>query len=279
MHVINRNIMDKHSVNKTDDILYYHNKILTYIKLEKSKIHIYEQLYIELCIECYNSIDMYGILEEDRQFVVSEIHKILNTLLSSDKKSSKKISYKDFKIYIKQIKSIRNHIDFITNQDMIYIVNISPIIERYKQLIQKPISENFIGKKKTETNQDAQSIFNDFFEMVQKSFPSSILQDIFGDLYKTNSKLKLKDPVNRHVYFAKIAKNNSLTTSVFTVDLAHRSLIMKLLNMKITLHMMIWDVLMLINNLRMKKSVILEIQLINIKANKINIFQILYINV
>ena len=211
MHSTNKNTSDRRDPNCSNDILYYHNKILAYLKTEKAKIQVYEKLYVELCVECYNSIDMYGVLEEDRHFILSEIQNILNSLISKSKKTSKKITYKDFKTYIKQIKSIQNHISFIQNQDMIYLVNISPIVERYKQLIRIPISDNFIGKKKNSMNDEIQYIFDEFVETFQQSFPESILLDIFGDSSKPSSKKKLN--TNRHVYFCDNC-NEELTDSV-----------------------------------------------------------------
>jgi hypothetical protein len=127
-------------LNENEDLIYYHNKIMTYIKQEKAKIPIYEQQCQNLALSCYSSFDLYGILQEDKQFV-------LNQIKSTDKILNKQLSYKEFKDNIKEIKKINGHIAFIQYQDSFYQINITQIIDQYKKIIQTPIKNSFMGKR------------------------------------------------------------------------------------------------------------------------------------
>ena len=102
----------------TDNILYYHNKILTYIKHEINSFPSYINKLKELIISCYKSLDMYGILDEDKQFI--ELNKEYYLQGLKIKKLTKKKSYKEFKDNITNIKKIKEHIEFINNQNILY---------------------------------------------------------------------------------------------------------------------------------------------------------------
>lgn len=166
-------------IKKNDDLIYYHNKILNYIRQEKSNIPQYEQKCFKLAFDCYNSLDIYGVLDEDKQFIVSQIDNYKTEGIACP---DKKLSYKDFKENIKEIKKINNHIVFIQYQDILYSVNINDIIKNYKKLIQTSTRQSFVGKTKVENTDEQQSCIDDFTQYVKQMFPESILKEIFKDI-------------------------------------------------------------------------------------------------
>jgi hypothetical protein len=174
---------------KNEDLLYYHSKILKYISQEKDKIPAYQSYYIELAEECYASMNIYGVLPEDKHFILSLLEKHIKADLIKQKEN-RTLSYKEFKTNIQTIKLIQSHIEFILNQDMIYIVNMADIIKRYEDLIKTPTTNVFLGRKKECINQDLELIYHDFIEIVKQSFSESILQSIFQDNDKHKSKEK-----------------------------------------------------------------------------------------
>lgn len=166
-------------IRKNDDLIYYHNKILNYIRQEKGNIHQYEQNCFKLAFDCYNSLDIYGVLDEDKQFIISQIENYKTEGISCP---DKKLSYKDFKENIKEIKKINNHIVFIQYQDILYSVNINDIIKNYKKLIQTSTKQSFIGKTKIEGTDEQQTCIEEFIQCVKQMFPESILTEIFKDV-------------------------------------------------------------------------------------------------
>jgi hypothetical protein len=173
-------------LNGKEDLLYYHNKILNYIKIEKSKISKYEEECLLLSLDCYHSFDIYGILEGDKQFILSQISNNNNKNINC----IKKLSYKDFKDYIKKIKKINSHIAFIQHQDMIYTITIIHLIENYKKIIQTPVKQSFIGKKKLEENEELVELINEFIYTIKQMFPEDIIQEIFKDMNEEGKKKK-----------------------------------------------------------------------------------------
>lgn len=174
-----------YKINKNYDLLYYHNKIIGYIKSEKESISYYESACQYLIQECYHSLDIYGILDKDREFVESLVDHSY-----PPPKKTKKLTYRQFKDNIKEVLAINKHITFIKTQDMVYPVNVSCIIDKYKNTIQSPIKMSFIGRKKTEMNDDLQCIFDEFFDMIKCIFSEAILNIIFEDTIKNGDHSK-----------------------------------------------------------------------------------------
>jgi len=187
-------------LNENEDLIYYHNKIMSYIKQEKSKIPFYEQQCQNLAISCHSSFDLYGILSEDKQFV-------LNQIKYTDKSINKQLSYKEFKDNIKEIKKLNGHIAFIQYQDSFYQINITQIIEQYKKIIQTPIKNSFMGKKKSDKNDELLHLIEQFTYTIKQMFPETILNDIFKDLIDETKKKKKTENIFNQTLTTSFCKN------------------------------------------------------------------------
>ena len=175
-------------LNENEDLIYYHNKILSYIKQEKAKIPTYEQQCQKIALQCYYSFSLYGILDEDKQF-------IMNQIKNKDKILNKQLSYKEFKDNVKEIKKINGHIAFIQYQDSFYQINITYIIEQYKKIIQIPIKNSFMCKKRSDKNDELLDLIEQFTYTIKQMFPEPILNEIFKDLIEEYKKKKKNDNI------------------------------------------------------------------------------------
>lgn len=178
----------------SDNILYYHNKILTYIKHEIGSFPSYIDEIKELIISCYKSLDMYGILDEDKEFIELNKEYYLHGL--KIKKITKKKSYKEFKDNITSIKKTKEHIEFINTQNILYNISMNSVINKYKTIIKTPIKNSFIGKKKEDDNDELMIVVEDFTNNIKSIFPESILQNIFKDNFKNTYKTFSKNTDN-----------------------------------------------------------------------------------
>jgi len=200
-------------IKKNEDLIYYHNKILNYIKLEKNNIPQYEQKCFKLAFDCYNSLDIYGVLDEDKQFILSQIENYKTDGIAC---SEKKLSYKDFKENIKEIKKINSHIVFIQYQDILYSVNINDVIKSYKKLIQTSTKQSFIGKTKNEGTEEHQLCVDDFTQRVKQMFPESILTEIFKDIKEdqdSKNNKETKKEKNRRIHVDTVKRNTHYCSS------------------------------------------------------------------
>ena len=171
-------ILDK--LYDSDDILYLHSKVNTYLKETCSNSSNIEDKINSLIIKCYHSLDVYGIDRCDKDFIESKIKDIF--YLIDDNDITEKLTYKEFKDNISKIKELLSHLSFIEYSNLTYNSSIDSVICKYKECIQKPVKNSFMGKKKDLNNIELRNIKKEFLNTLTKLFPSEILLQIFKDV-------------------------------------------------------------------------------------------------
>jgi hypothetical protein len=172
----------------TDDIIYLNMKVNNYIKEQSSNIDKVENEINNIVLECYNSLDIYGLDKEHKEFIENKIKDIY----ISNNEKLKKLTYKEFTNNIEKIKELSSQLCFIEYSQLTYNSLVESIIEKYKIAIQKPIKNTFLGKKKHTINIELKNIKKEFINTLTKIFPSDILINIFKDNIKDKNLKKTK---------------------------------------------------------------------------------------
>ena len=177
-----------------EDILHIHENVCKYLKNEKNNSHLYIRLITILIYQVLNSTTPYGIKEE-KELVLQ----IDNLYEYEIKMKTEEYTFREYKNMCDFIVELDK---YIVNIDMIetnYITDSSPIINQYREYIERPKVSSFIGKKKNNEDKQLTSLTNKYSLIInnlkEKSFTlnsTSRLEYYFNKFMKSEYKKQYK---------------------------------------------------------------------------------------
>ena len=140
--------MYKNKEQKEETIIQIHNKVLKFFSDEKSNIDCYIQILSELYCILLKNKDNY----DKKLKFLNSISVIFNKYYEDSINEEyfeelPIITYKEYKDYVKLIQHIDFYVSKLSLNEINYNSFADSFIEKYNELINKPINSSFIGKK------------------------------------------------------------------------------------------------------------------------------------
>ena len=158
--------MYKNKEQKEETIVQIHNKIVKFFNDEKYNIDCYIQTISELYCILIRNKDNYDKKLKFLNSITSIFNKYFEDSISEEQVQDLPIiTYKEYKDYVKLIQHIDYYISKLTLNEINYYDFSNNFIQKYNELINKPINSSFIGKKVK--NNSMVDLDNEFKEVLK----------------------------------------------------------------------------------------------------------------
>ena len=213
----------KDSLNKKEEnILQIHNKIIKFFNDEKNNI----DNYIQTIGDIYFILLIYQKEFDSNSKLLVIASRIFNKYFISNQDTGEcnssssditlKLSYKQYKDYIKLIETIDGYITKITVNEIQYIKLSDDLLLKYNSIIQQPINTLFIGKKvKNDSIADAEVEYKEQikeFLLKSESFNIPIIPSYFLHNFHSDSSSSMSDKDNYKINSSSISNSGSFET-------------------------------------------------------------------
>ena len=140
--------MYKNKEQKEETLVQINNKILKFFKDEKTNIDCYIQTISDLYCILLKNQDSYDKKLKFLNVATNIFNKYFDDSINSEEiQHLQTVTYKEYKDYIKLIQHIDNYISNLPINELKYLQLSEDFINKYNDLINKPINSSFIGKK------------------------------------------------------------------------------------------------------------------------------------